>query len=90
MIDYARYERAQGLNWYAVDPDLRFLMEYHLDAADRDWAEAHLQRMGALCGGPIAERSETVDKNPPRVERYDRRGEEINEVVHHPAVRAVA
>ncbi|MGD0946804.1 MAG: acyl-CoA dehydrogenase family protein [Candidatus Binatia bacterium] len=85
MIDYERYERAQGLNWYAVDPDLRFLTDYHLDAADRDWAETHLQRMGALCGGPIAERSETVDKNPPRVERYDRWGEEINEVVHHPA-----
>jgi hypothetical protein len=85
MIDYAQYERAQGLNWYAVDPDLRFLMDYHLDVADRDWAESHLQRMGALCGGPIAERSETVDKNPPRLERYDRWGEEINEVVHHPA-----
>jgi acyl-CoA dehydrogenase len=85
MIDYAQFERAQGLNWYAVDPDLRFLMDYHLDAADRDWAEAHLQRMGTLCGARIAERSETVDKNPPRLERYDRWGEEINEVVHHPA-----
>jgi hypothetical protein len=88
MIDYAQYERAQGLNWYAVDPDLRFLMDYHLDAADRDWGETHLQRMGALCGGPIAERSEIVDKNPPRLERYARWGEEINEVVHHPAALA--
>jgi len=88
MIDYAQYERAQGLNWYAVDPDLQFLVDYHLDAPDRDWVETHLQRMGALCGGPIAERSEIVDKNPPRLERYDRWGEEINEVVHHPAALA--
>jgi len=63
-------------------------MDYHLDAADRDWAETHLQRMGALCGGAIAERSEIVDKNPPRLERYDRWGDEINEVVHHPAALA--
>jgi len=85
MIDYAQFEQAQGLNWYEVDPDLRFLMDMHVDPADRDWAEGHLQRMGALCGGPVATRSEIVDKNPPRLERYDRWGEEINEVVHHPA-----
>lgn len=88
MIDYAQYEQAQGLNWYALDADLRFLMDYHLDGSDREWAEGHLQRMGALCGGPIAERSEIVDRNPPRLERYDRWGEEINTVVHHPAALA--
>lgn len=89
MIDYGQFERAQGLNWYEVDPDLRFLMDQHIHPADREWGEGHLRRMGALCGGPIAERAEIIDKNPPRLERYDRWGEEINEVVHHPASIAV-
>jgi acyl-CoA dehydrogenase len=88
MIDYGRFERAQGLNWYDIDPDLQLLMDLHNAPADRDWADGQLRRMGALCGGPIAERAEIVDKNPPRLERYDQWGEEINQVVHHPATLA--
>ena len=44
MIDYAQFESAQGLNWYALDPDLQFLMDLHVDQADRAykaWAEEH-------------------------------------------------
>jgi alkylation response protein AidB-like acyl-CoA dehydrogenase len=85
VIDYAQFDKAEGLNWYEVDPDLRFLMDLYIDSFDREWAEGHLRRMGALCGGPVAARSEIIDKNPPRLERYDRWGEEVNEVVHHPA-----
>ncbi|MFQ5664869.1 MAG: acyl-CoA dehydrogenase family protein [Candidatus Binatia bacterium] len=88
MIDYGRFEQGCGLNWYDVDPDLHFLMDFHLAAEDREWADIHLSRMGAVCGGPIAERAEIVDKNPPRLERYDRWGEEVNHVVHHPAALA--
>ena len=32
-------------------------------------------------GGPIAERAEITDKNPPQIVRYDRWGHEVNEVV---------
>jgi acyl-CoA dehydrogenase len=88
MIDYAAFERAIGLNWYEVDPNLRALMDRLLDPADRDWAENALRRAGALCGGPIGERAEAIDKHPPRLERYDRWGEESNRVVHHPATLA--
>jgi alkylation response protein AidB-like acyl-CoA dehydrogenase len=44
--------------------------------------------MGALCGGPIAERAETTDRNPPRLERFDRWGNEVNTVIHHPGAIA--
>ena len=37
--------------------------------------------MGALMGGPIAERAELTDKNPPRLERYDRWGHDVSQVV---------
>jgi len=88
MIDYRSFDRAVGLNWYTVDPNLRALMDRLLDLPDRPWAEERLQEIGALCGGPIAAAGEIVDKHPPRLERYDRWGEEANRVVHHPAAIA--
>ena len=84
-IDYAQTESAIGLNWYEIDPNLSQLMDRYVSPADRDWAEGVLRRWGELCGGPIAERAEIIDKNPPRLERYDRWGEEIASVVHHPS-----
>ena len=36
-------------------------------------------------GGPVAERAELTDKNPPRLERYDRWGHDISEVVMPPS-----
>jgi len=83
-IDYAGFESAIGLNWYLVDPNLRFLMDKHIAAEERDWVEEQLVRWGELCGGPIAERAEVVDRNPPRLERYDAWGNEVNRIVHHP------
>jgi hypothetical protein len=84
-IDYAQTESAIGLNWYEIDPNLSKLMDRYVSPADRDWAEGILRRWGELCGGPIAERAEIIDKNPPRLERYDRLGDEIASVVHHPS-----
>ena len=83
-IDYAGYDSAIGLNWYLTDPNLRFIADRHIPAADRAWAEEYLVRWGELCGGDIARRSEVVDRNPPRLERYDEWGEEVCRVVHHP------
>lgn len=83
-IDYSRFESPIGLNWYLIDPNLRALMDRHLPAERRAWAEEHLVRWGELCGGPIAARAEVLDKNPPRLERYDRWGRDVSRVVHHP------
>ena len=83
-IDYAQFESAIGLNWYLLDPNLRLLMDRHIAPADRAWAEEHLVRWGALCGGPIAARAEVVDRNPPQLRRYDAWGNEVCDIVHHP------
>jgi hypothetical protein len=82
-VDFAAIESPIGLNWYDADPNLQQLVERLCAPDDRAFAEAHLRRMGGLIGGPVAERAELTDKNPPRLERYDRWGEEVNEVVHH-------
>jgi len=85
-LDYAAFESAIGLNWYEVDPNLRFLADRLVAPEDRGWVEGHLQRMGALCGGPIAARAEVTDKHPPVLERYDASGNEVNRIAHHPTV----
>ena len=76
-----RYLGATGLNWYTADPTVRFLARYHLQAHELAWAEPHLEGLGALMGGRISELAEETDRNPPRLEPYDRWGHEINRVV---------
>jgi hypothetical protein len=85
LSDYACHEGAIGLDWYALDPNLRLLLDRLLpDAADRAFAEEHVARFGELCGGPIARRAEISDKHGPTLLRYDRWGLEIDTIEHHP------
>jgi alkylation response protein AidB-like acyl-CoA dehydrogenase len=76
-----RYEGAVGRNWYRCDPTLQVLMRRYLGAEGLAWATPHLEQLGALMGGPIAARAEETDRNPPRLERYDRWGHDISRVV---------
>ncbi len=82
-IDYSKLESAIGLNWYDADPNLRQLVERLAAPGDRAFAEEWLRRMGGVIGGPVAARAEVTDKNPPRLEKYDQWGNEVNQVVHH-------
>jgi alkylation response protein AidB-like acyl-CoA dehydrogenase len=85
LPDYAEFTQAAGLDWYALDPNLRALLDRHLpDADDRARAEEDVARFGALVGEVIAPRAEVTDKHGPVLRRYDRWGEEVDEVVHHP------
>lgn len=77
-----RYNGAVGLNWYSCDPTLQFLMRMHLGEAGLAWAEPHLERVGALMGGPIAERAEITDREPPRLEKFDKWGRDVSRIVH--------
>jgi alkylation response protein AidB-like acyl-CoA dehydrogenase len=76
-----RYVGAVGRNWYTSDPSLQRLMRRHLGAGGLAWATPVLEQLGALMGGPIAERAEQTDRDPPRLEKYDRWGRDISEVV---------
>lgn len=75
------YRGAVGLNWYLTDPTLQFTMAYYLEPEELKLAERHLIRIGELMGGPVARWAEETDRNPPRLERYDRWGHDISEVV---------
>jgi alkylation response protein AidB-like acyl-CoA dehydrogenase len=75
------YRGAVGLNWYLTDPTLQFTMAYYLGPEELELAERHLTRIGELMGGPVARWAEETDRNPPRLQRYDRWGHDISEVV---------
>jgi len=75
------YPGAVGLNWYQTDPSLRFTMAYYLRTDELAVAEPQLSSIGALMGGPVARWAEQTDRNPPRLERYDRWGHDISQVV---------
>ena len=72
---------ATGLNWYTSDPTLQFEMRYRLTTDELAWSTPRLDRLGSLMGGPIAERADLTDKNPPRLIKYDRWGHDISEVL---------
>lgn len=76
-----RYPGAAGLNWYLSDPTLRFAMAYYLGPDELSFAEPHLARIGELMGGPVARWAEETDRDPPRLERYDRWGHDVGHVV---------
>jgi acyl-CoA dehydrogenase len=88
VIRYQEFDSAIGLNWYEIDPNLQQLMHRLLAPEDLEWCEPELRRIGALIGGPIAARAEVTDKNPPRLVQFDRWGERIDEIVHHPGAIA--
>jgi acyl-CoA dehydrogenase len=75
------YRGAVGLNWYLTDPTLQFTMAYYLQPDELALAERHLTRIGELMGGPVADWADETDRNPPRLERYDRWGHDISRVV---------
>ncbi|OBH98480.1 acyl-CoA dehydrogenase family protein [Mycobacterium sp. E2733] len=75
------YRGAVGLNWYVTDPTLQFTMAYYLQPDELAVVEPHLVRMGELMGGPVARWAEETDHNPPRLERYDRWGHDVSQVV---------
>jgi alkylation response protein AidB-like acyl-CoA dehydrogenase len=75
------YRGATGLNWYRTDPTLQFTMAYYLQPDELSVAEPHLTRIGELMGGPVTRWADETDRNPPRLERYDRWGHDVSRVV---------
>ena len=75
------YRGAVGLNWYRTDPTLQLTMAYYLQPDELAVVEPHLTDIGELMGGPVARWAEQTDRNPARLERYDRWGHDIGQVV---------
>jgi hypothetical protein len=86
VIDYASLESTQGQDWYALDPELQAQVRRHCPPDDLAWSEAKLGELGRLVGTVIGPNAETIDAHPPELVRYDRWAQEIDRVIHHPAM----
>jgi alkylation response protein AidB-like acyl-CoA dehydrogenase len=75
------YRGAVGLNWYLTDPTLQSTTAYYLQPDELAVVQPHLTRIGELMGGPVARWAEETDQNPPRLQRYDRWGHDISQVI---------
>lgn len=79
--DSGRYQGATGLNWYLADPALRRTLRFYMTDRDFAWAQPLLEEAGAIMGTVVTQAAEEVDRDPPRLVRYDRWGHDVSDVV---------
>jgi len=80
---------SHGLNLYRADPTLAALLPLYLPRDLLDHLTPHLDRLGGLAGGRLAELAATADVNPPELVHRTRRGEDAQSIAYHPAYRAL-
>jgi alkylation response protein AidB-like acyl-CoA dehydrogenase len=85
VIDYAAIDSTIGQDFYALDPDLQARVRRDCPPGDLEWADTKLHEFGLLIGNVVAPNADIIDRNPPRLERYDRWANEVNEITHHAA-----
>jgi acyl-CoA dehydrogenase len=76
-----------GMNFYRADPALADLLRIHLPDALFAHIEPHLDRLGALAGGPLDECARMADKHVPVLHQRDRFGRDAQWIEYHPAYR---
>jgi alkylation response protein AidB-like acyl-CoA dehydrogenase len=73
------------VNLYREDRNLRFVLARALPAAQVAVAEPVLDELGRAAGDELDRLAATADRSPPVLRPLDRRGERVDEIVHHPA-----
>jgi acyl-CoA dehydrogenase len=76
-----------GMNFYRADPSLSDLLRIHLPEALFRHIDPHLDRLGALVGGPLDECARTADRHGPMLHQRDRFGRDAQWIEYHPAYR---
>ena len=79
----------RGLNFYVLDPNLEFVCSTVMGADMFDRARPLLLEMGAVAGDELDALAAQADRHPPTLRPYDERGRRVDEVVFHPAYRAM-
>ncbi|SDN09787.1 acyl-CoA dehydrogenase [Halogranum gelatinilyticum] len=83
--DYGSLDEGRHCNYYTHDRALQFELRRHCDAAELDWGESRLREFGELIGHTVADNADVADDNPPTLRTYDKNGEVVNDIQHHPA-----
>src|SRR5262245_21522568 len=76
-----------GMNFYRADPALTDLLRIHLPEALFRHIEPHLDRLGALAGGPLDECARLADRHVPVLHQRDRFGRDVQWIEYHPTYR---
>lgn len=76
-----------GVDLYAEDRNLRFLLARALPPGELRLAEPLLHGLGRAAGGELDRLAAVADRSPPVLRSFDRSGERVDEIVHHPAYR---
>ncbi|MEN1967830.1 acyl-CoA dehydrogenase family protein [Lentibacillus sp. N15] len=87
-INYSKWENGNDANWYSDDPILTRYARRYLSEKVREYVEASFQKTGALASGPMDKRAVHTDREgQPRLIRYNKKGEEINEIWYNEGYR---
>ena len=73
------------MNLYREDRNLQFVLARALEATQLVLAEPVLDELGAAAGDDLDRLAATADRSPPVLRPFDRDGERVDEIVHHPA-----
>ena len=76
-----------GMNFYRADPALTDLLRLHLPEATFRHIEPHLDRLGAMAGGPLDECARLADRHTPVLHQRDKFGRDTQWIEYHPAYR---
>ncbi|MGG0240876.1 acyl-CoA dehydrogenase family protein [Bacillus rhizoplanae] len=80
-IDYTKWESGNDANWYTDDPILVRYAKRYLSKNVLNYVKRDFEKTGKLAAGPIDKRAVHTDKDgAPKLVRYNRKGEEINEI----------
>jgi acyl-CoA dehydrogenase len=80
-IDYTKWTCGNDANWYCDDPILTRYAKRYLSASMLQYVEENFKGTGALAAGPIDKRAVHTDRDgAPKLIRYNKKGEEINEI----------
>lgn len=78
-----------GLNFFREDRSLQDLLALYLPADLAGHVVPHLDRLGAMAGGPLDEAARLADRHPPVLHQRDRFGRDVQTIEYHPAYRAL-
>jgi acyl-CoA dehydrogenase len=73
------------LNFFSADPDLAFLLQRHLSAAEYERALPILTSMGAAAAQRMDELAALANVHGPVHKAFDRYGRRVDEIMFHPA-----
>ena len=74
-----------GINFFSADPDLSFLLRWHLSAEDYERAQTILTEMGAIASQKMDSLAAAANRQGPVLMQFDKKGQRVDEVVFHPA-----